>query len=53
MADRPHVYMPGDEWQSSKSLEKKAGVYYMPRNKVEVDMHYDKIKWPLYEDFIF
>ena len=46
--------MPGDEWQSNRSLEKKAGVYYMPRNKAEiVDIYYDKIKWPLYDDFIF
>ena len=52
-AYRPHVYMPGDEWQSHHSREKKAGVYYQPRNVVEIDIHYDKIKWPLYDDFIF
>ena len=51
---RPHVYMPGDEWSSIKSVEKKPGVFYMPRQKQEeIEIHYDKIKWPLYEDLIF
>ena len=53
VADRPHVYMPGDEWQSNKSREKKAGVYYMPRNHEVIDIHYDRIKRPLYENLIY
>ena len=50
---RPHVYMPGDEWESHHEIEKKPGVYYMPRHVEQIDIHYDRIKWPLYDDFVF
>ena len=52
--------MPGDEARSLTSSQKchghnkkKGGVYYQPRSKEPELLLYDKVRWPLYDDFVF